>query len=309
MTIKEALYWGANKFRKRKNCLNNNLDSIFLDAEILLSKVIRKPKEFLYTYPEKKLTSLQIKKYKNFVQRRTKNEPVAYIVGKKKFYKQQFLVTPDVLIPRPETELLIDITKKTIGLPKPDSLNIIDVGTGSGAIAITLKKMFPRAQIFGTEVSSRALTLARKNAKHLNANITIKKANLLDVQGLALNIINLAKKSGNLIITANLPYLSEKEWRMAQPEVKKYEPKGALVGGKYGWELYEKLFKDLKDQLSDNKNKQHKQISLIIEIGAKQKTQITKLIKKYLNPKKIESFKDLNKKWRVIKCILRKVRK
>ena len=69
------------------------------------------------------------------------------------------------------------------------------------------------------------------------------------------------------------------------------------------------LFKDLKDQLSDNKNKQHKQISLIIEIGAKQKTQITKLIKKYLNPKKIESFKDLNKKWRVIKCILRKVRK
>ncbi|MBU1179822.1 peptide chain release factor N(5)-glutamine methyltransferase [Patescibacteria group bacterium] len=303
MNIKQALQWGADKLKK-----NTYLNTYFLDAEILLSYAINKPKEFLFAHPEKKLAPAQLAKYKKIIAHRAKREPIAYITGKKEFYSRNFLVSPAVLIPRPDTETLIDVAKKTVGGFAPYS-TIIDIGAGSGAIAITLKKEFPRARVIAIEISPEAIKLARKNAHALNAKITIKKGDLLSPFLYEQRLPLLIKK--NLIITANLPYLSEKGWREAQPEVKKYEPKGALVGGKTGTELYEKLFKQIRELVTADKGDPCKALqgsplsaTLLIEIGATQKTQITKLLKEYLKPKKIEAFKDLSGKWRVINCKL-----
>ncbi|MBU4421539.1 peptide chain release factor N(5)-glutamine methyltransferase [Candidatus Parcubacteria bacterium] len=321
MTISEALKWGVKNLtdsssrlvgttkntEKRKGYLKSTFNTAFLDAEILLSFVLGKPKEFLFTYPEKKLTSAQIAKYKKFIARRRKREPIAYITGKKEFYSRNFFVSPAVLIPRPDTETLIDVAKKTIGSLASNSLKIVDVGVGSGAIAITLKKEFPRTRVLAIEISPKAIALTQKNAHALGAKITIKKGDLLYIKKPSLDILSLAEKSvknsknklsgvGNpIVITANLPYLSQEEWTKAQPEVKRHEPKGALVGGKTGTEIYKKLFEQIRDIKINN-------ITLIIEIGAKQKPAIEKLAQKILKPKKIEFTKDLSGKWRVMKC-------
>ena len=273
MTINEALKWGAKKIKS---------DSAFLDADILLSYTIKKPKEFLFAHPDKKITKTQLTKYKSFINRRAKHEPIAYITGHKEFYGYDFLVSPDVLIPRPETETLIEQIKN----PK----NIIDIGLGSGVIAITLKKLFPKARVYGTEISPRAIVLARKNAKKLKTNIILKKGNLLSP---------FKKLPDNIIITANLPYLSQKEWQSLKPNVKHYEPKSALIGGKIGIEIYEKLFRQIKKLNPKN-------ATLIIEIGARQKPAIEKLAMKIFQPKKIECHRDLSGKRRIIKITLTK---
>ena len=167
---------------------------------------------------------------------------------------------------------------------------------GSGAIAIALKKLFQNAQIFGAETNPRSVAVARKNAKRLKVNIKIKRGRLLSP--LKKEFLRLA---GDLIIIANLPYLSEQEWRDSQPEIKKYEPRSALVGGKNGWELYEELLRQIQNFIAPLKSYN---IILIIEIGYKQRPVLTALAKKYLRPKKIKAFKDLNEKWRAIKCAI-----
>ncbi|MFH1193864.1 MAG: peptide chain release factor N(5)-glutamine methyltransferase [bacterium] len=343
MNIKEALTFGAKKLKKINNAS--------LDAAILLCVALGKPKEFIYTHPEKKLTTPQTTKYKKFISRRAKHEPVAYILGKKEFYGFEFAVTPSVLIPRPDTETLIAAVLSTIGFPtsnldlskfttigsrKPDSLiKIIDVGTGSGAIAVTLKKLLPKANVFASDISPAALALAKKNARRLNAKIIFKKGNLLKpfVIPAKAGIQNWIPRQKSLprtgygvrddaplIITANLPYLSRAEWQKTAPEVKKYEPYGALVGGKTGTEIYEKLFEEINQfchsrrhsdsggNIRESKNIKNldsrfrgndTSLYLFIEIGWNQKRAIEKIAKKILNPKKIEFFKDLAGKWRV----------
>ncbi|MFA5134017.1 MAG: peptide chain release factor N(5)-glutamine methyltransferase [Patescibacteria group bacterium] len=313
MNIKEALNFGAKQLKKtaQKN------SSPLLDASILLCEAIKKPKEFIYSYPEKKLSSSQEKKYKNHILRRAKHEPLAYIINKKEFYGFEFLVNKSVLIPRPETETLISAVLPTIGFPTSNSkTTIVDVGTGSGAIAITLKKLLPKAQVFASDISQKSLALAKKNANRLGAKITFKKGSLFSPFRPRLSDFRLP-----IVITANLPYLSQAEWREAQPEVKKYEPKGALIGGKTGTEIYEKLFKEIACLFypSDARkaypnpdsrirpfkaNGNNAAMHLFIEIGYNQKAPIMKLLNKILHPKKIETFKDLGKKWRTIHAVL-----
>jgi len=289
MNIKTGLQWGVEKLKKT--------DSPHLDAEILLSFVTKKSREYLFTYPEKKITKDQEKKYKNFIEQRSKYEPIAYIIGYKEFYNLKFLINKKVLIPRPETELLIDIAKEYISQQKKvNTATLVDIGLGSGTIAITLKKLFPKLMVFATETSAPTISLAKKNAKNLKTKIIIKKGDLLTPIKKDFN-----KYYNNLIITANLPYLSIKEWQEARPNVKLYEPKNALVGGKYGHELYEKLFKQISGQI---KNKKKYNITLFIEIGNLQKNKITELIKQYFKTKKFKFYKDLSGKWRVCKIEL-----
>ena len=231
MNIKEALIWGTKILNKNAKHKASHSDSPILDSEILLCAAIKKPKEFIFAHPEKKLSPPQIKKYKNFISRGAHHEPIAYITGKKEFYGFEFEVNKNVLIPRPETEALIDavvaLAKGGFDKSVKASLcRILDVGTGSGAIAITLKKLFPKARIFASDISLSALALAKKNAKHLGAKIIFKKSNLL--QNAQYRILRIK----NAIITANLPYLSQKEWQNCQPEIRKYEPRSACVAGK-----------------------------------------------------------------------------
>lgn len=344
MTIKNALVFGAKKLKKINPpdlSKKNGASSAALDASVLLCEAIKQSKEFIYTHPEKKLTLAQEKKYKNFLTRRARREPLAYIIGKKEFYGFEFLVNPSVLIPRPETETLVGAVLKTVGSETPYSYPhhsalelskatrckqvIIDIGTGSGTIAITLKRLLPKARVFATDTSASALALAKKNSHHLKTKLTFKKGNLLSPFK-----ILLSASRNPLVITANLPYLSIAEWRETEAEVKKYEPRDALIGGKTGMEIYEKLFEEIAATIRpslwkrevgrDFKNPPHRfakasrrrqspfskggRVVLFIEFGYNQKRAIEKLARKILKPKKIEFFRDLAGKWRVVKITI-----
>jgi release factor glutamine methyltransferase len=294
-TISHALLWA----RKKLNKSAGKFSSPDLDAVMLLARVLKKPKEFLHAYPEKKLTAAQLTKYRQLVARRAKHEPVAYILGEKEFYGFDFTVNKNVLIPRPDTEILIDEVVKSATAAS----TIIDIGTGSGAIAITLKKLLPKASVFAIDTSSAALSVARKNAKRLSAKIIFKKGDLL--APLKNKILRFSQNDTPIIITANLPYLSRDEWKKCQPEIKKYEPYSAFVGGKTGLEIYKKLFEEINHICHSRRRNdsegliRESRLYIFIEIGHNQKSAITKLAKKILRPSEIEFTKDLSGKWRV----------
>jgi len=231
MQINNLLFWAIKK-------------TTALDAEVLLSHTLNKPKSFLYTYPEKKLTQAQVRKYKSLISRRAKHEPVAYITGHKEFYGLDFYVNQHTLIPRPETEALVEKIIKN-----KDIHSIADIGTGSGCIAIALAKNNPKLNIYAIDISSKALTVARKNAKaHKVKNITFKQGNLLEpIKNIKLDAI-----------VANLPYLSEKVYKKNYQHLK-YEPKQALYAGKDGLDYYKKLLK----QINKLKHKPQLYIELI----------------------------------------------
>jgi release factor glutamine methyltransferase len=231
MTIIDAQKFGANKLKEKK------IDSAILDAEVLLSHIIKKPKEFLFINPDKKLTATQVVKYKSAISRRAKSEPVAYITGKKEFYGLELSVNGQVLIPRPETEELVE---ETISLAKNKKLNIVDVGSGSGAIAIALALNLPKAKVLGCDISKTALTIAKKNAKKHHAPVEFIHTDL--ISGLKDRSID--------IITANLPYLpiAEKSLKSLITRSVKYEPALALYSGKHGLDEYKRLFKQIKDR-------------------------------------------------------------
>ncbi len=294
MTIKQSLIW-ATKIIKKSKVL-----SPALDAEIILAFAIKKPKEFLYAHSEKKLTVRQFNKLKKLVARRAKHEPVAYLTGHKYFYGLDFFVNKHVLIPRPETETLIEETLKY----KISNLKsaIIDVGTGSGAIAITLAHYLPKTKIFATEISFGALAVARKNAHKHKAKITFLHGNLLQpFLNLKSKILNPpAGEAGlkSLVIVANLPY-GWKAWKnksSAKTTGLKFEPQIALFTGKNGLELYEKLLEQIKLLIT----RYSLPITSLFEIDPRQTKLITKLIKHDFPSAKIEIKKDLAGRDRVV---------
>ena len=177
-------------------------------------------------------------------------KPVAYIKGIQDFYGRDFIVTPDVLIPRPETEQIIDIVLSMAGKPYlpgikidsqiiPDDITILDVGTGSGCIAITLALELPKSTVYATDISNSALKIAEQNAKNLNAKVNFSKSNLLE------NV-----KKGIIpcpdIIVANLPYV-DKTWDWLDKEALSYEPEIALYADNGGIKLIKQLISDATD--------------------------------------------------------------
>ncbi|MEA3464257.1 MAG: peptide chain release factor N(5)-glutamine methyltransferase [Patescibacteria group bacterium] len=267
-----------------------------LDAEILLSHVIKKPREYLLTHPEKQLAKIQIANYKFQIAKRAKGKPVAYITGHKEFYGLDFYINKNVLIPRPETELMVDealrITRNV------ERVTFIDAGTGSGCIIITLAKLLNRKskiknlKFFAADISEPALTIARKNAKLHNVYKKIKflHGNLLKP------IINnfsirqsASRRSGQnskFVITANLPYLTPAQIKNS-PSIK-HEPKLALSAGQDGLKYYRQLFKQINQCLMVNN-----QCLILIEIDPYQTIKIKQLIKKELAHSKIKIKKDL----------------
>jgi len=269
MTIEKAQKW-ANKILNQKNIFSSALD-----AEILLAFVLKKPKEYLYAHPFNNLTIQQFNNFKKLISRRIKHEPVAYITGHKEFYGLNFLVNKKVLIPRPETELLVEETIKIVNnltIKQFSNLAIFDVGTGSGCIAIALAKNLPRAKIIATDISKSALRLAKQNARRhgVSPQITFLRGNLLEP---ILKIPNFKFLISNFIIVANLPYLTTKEWQRSQPEIRKYEPRQALDAGPDGLKYFRELFEQIITY-----NLQPK--SLIFEIGYNQAPKIKKLTAK-----------------------------
>ncbi len=318
LSIHQALLTATKALKKRSA-------SPTLDAEVLLSFAINQPKEYILAHPEKQLTIAQEKKFRQLVARRSKGVPIAYLIGHKEFYGLDFVVNKSALIPRPETEMLVAEVLKQIPnsqfpmtnqIPNPNDKNfiIIDVGTGSGCIAITLAKLFPQAKIFALDISKNALQVARQNARRHKVNKQIKfiKNNLLK----KFPIPNFSRHSGiplaagqfpikskrqnpndQIIIVANLPYLTKKQ--LAEPSIK-HEPRAALYGGKDGLEYYEKLFKQISQfgaQVFECSS-----VQVLLEIDPSQTSKIKKLIKKHLPTAKIKIKKDLAGLDRVV-CI------
>lgn len=258
----------------------------YLDLDLIIAHVIEKSREFILTHPEYEPTGAQIAKIRTFIQRRGKHEPLAYILGHKEFYGLNFKVTSNTLIPRPETELLVEEVLKM----EPKNKNIFDIGTGSGNIIISLAKSITTKNNFiGIELSKEALKVAKQNAKtnQLAEKIKFIHGSLLDK----------IKDINESIIIANLPYLSKEIYAATLPNVKKYEPKSALFSPQEGLQHYEELFKQVA-KLNP------KGCTIFLEISPEQKNKLPKIIKTYLPQSKIEFQKDLAGKWRLCKIFI-----
>jgi release factor glutamine methyltransferase len=208
-----------------------------MNAELLLMFTLGCDRAYLFAHPERELTSEEQTCYEEALTRRSRGEPVQYITGHQEFWGMEFIVTPAVLIPRPETEHVIEIVldlARVRRAPSPaSSLRIVDVGTGSGCIAITLAKEIPQAEIHATDISPAALEIARANAaRHQFENrIHFHQADLL--QGLDPGTFD--------FVVSNPPYVGESEEDQVQLEVRKFEPRSAVFAGPTGLEVIDHL--------------------------------------------------------------------
>ncbi len=201
-------------------------DTPRLDAEVLLAHALQRDRAWLYSHPEYALTPDQLDDYMTLIARRAEREPVAYLTGHKEFFGLDLVVTPDVLIPRPETERLVEIALQILGAgPDSEIAAIADVGTGSGAIAVALAAHAPAARVVAVDTSAAALAVARRNAARRGV------AGRVDC--LQADLIAPLKGPFHLIV-ANLPYLSQADLVAAPPEVARWEPRLALEGGPDG---------------------------------------------------------------------------
>ncbi len=212
------------------------------ERDLLLAHALGMPKEYLIVHPETEIPAAIAAKYRGYLKRRAKHEPYAYIVGKRDFYGRTFFVNKDVLIPRPETELIIETVLSVIptGAKRSGGISptILDIGCGSGAIGLTLAAELPKARVICADVSAKALAVAKKNAKALGVanRVTFKKADVFKNRS-----FDFAGASLRMTMVANLPYLPERTWKNAMPDVKKFEPKLALASGKDGLDHYRAL--------------------------------------------------------------------
>lgn len=226
------------------------IDSARLDAELIACHVLGKDRPWLLANLNDPITNVMVLEL--LLQMRIERIPIAYIIGHKEFYGRDFLVSPDVLIPRPDTEALIDEAKK-LGPKK-----ILDVGTGSGCIAITLALEIPNAEVSATDISQHALDIAKKNSEYLQAKVDFYKSDLLD-----------SVTSKYDLIVANLPYV-DNTWEVS-PETK-HEPGLALFAQNTGLELIKKLIDNAPEYLT-------KDGYLILEADPRQFKQIKEYAK------------------------------
>lgn len=277
------------------------------DFFILLAHATKNEKTFLLAHPEHTLTPEETVATRNFILRRQKHEPIAYITGHKEFYGLDFRVTPDTLIPRPETEHIVELVHDQILNTKyqiPNKITIIDVGTGSGNIIISLAKSLSSRSVlldshftfFASDISSRALSIARENAHSHNADqmITFLEGSLLEPytkQRLGLD--------AHLIITANLPYLSESLYEATSPDVHDFEPKGALRSEQAGLSHYLRLLQEVRVLRSE-----HNSVTLFLEISTEQGAPLTDRILVLLPQAQVVIHKDLAQRDRVVEISL-----
>ena len=271
-----------------KNALKLNPQLNILEKEILLARALKKSKEFLYAHGEDKISWKEFLTYKFYLHALKKGIPVAYILKQKEFYGLNFFVNKSVLIPRGDTEILVEEAIKIIN--KSDKkITLIDTGSGSGCIPISILKNNTKKNInaFAVDISWRALNIAKKNAKLHNVKIKFLQSNLL--KKIIKHYSSIFTSDAFVIITANLPYLNKEQ--MSEPSIK-YEPKTALYGGNdNGLQIYQNFFKQIKE-IINNKLK----LTILIEIDPSQSDEIIKLINyNFINSttKSTEIIKDL----------------
>ena len=222
MDIKTALQQ-ASKLLKRAGLAEANLT-----AEVLLAHILRCDRSYLYTHPERQLSWTEYVQFARAIHERLEGKPLHYITGHREFYGRDFLVSPASLIPRPETEHLIEIALQKAAHAR----TVVDIGTGSGVLAITLALELPsRPQTIATDISLPALKLAQKNAQRLHAPVCFVQCDM--ASALATACIDL--------VVCNPPYVAEKDQKQLPKEVREYEPPIALFPGPTGLEFYQRL--------------------------------------------------------------------
>ncbi|MBI2472985.1 peptide chain release factor N(5)-glutamine methyltransferase [Candidatus Uhrbacteria bacterium] len=299
MTIMEALQWANNKLRK------SNVDSPMLDAEILLAFVLEISKAKLFSRFNEPLKTHHHERFCELVSRRASREPVAYLIGKKAFYGREFEVSTHVLIPRPETEILVEHVLAALQEKDPERTLVADIGTGSGAIAITIAAETQRP-VIATDIDSNALFIAEQNAAKLipeNA-VEFQCGNLAEPLIKLFKMIRAQKNRQTssvypfktLVITANLPYLAEHRMETLQPEVQKFEPRLALVSGVDGLDAYWELFR----QLRTHQVVLPREILVFIEIDPEQRPRAEKMVLHNFPEARIKTHQDLHQDDRVM---------
>ena len=276
MTIKELLNQGTIMLK------NEDVDGPKNKARAILQYTLKKSKEYTIIYDTKEVTQKQRDEFVKNIKRLISGEPLQYITGVQEFMKINFIVTKDVLIPQPDTEILVEEAIKIAN--RLDNPLILDLCTGSGAIAVSLAKNIPNAKIVATDISKRALEIARQNAK-LNGvlnNIDFIESNLFD------KIKNIKFD----IIVSNPPYIETDEIRKLPKDVRQ-EPTIALDGGKDGLDFYRKIFAKGNEYLN-------RQGFLCVEIGYNQKEAVRKIIEKKERYVQTYCIKDLCQNDRVI---------
>ena len=231
------------------------VDTPILDAEVLFSKAACRSRTHLLAHPEFQPSPNEADQYEQWVARRANREPLAYIIGEREFYGITFLVTPAVLVPRQETETLVDAAIELLK-DKPHAM-VADIGLGSGAVAISIARSVPNAVIYGTESSEEALAVARRNAA---VPMHFLKGNLLEpLVGMRFDLI-----------VSNPPYIPTAEMDNLPPEISKYEPRAALDGGPDGLDYHRRLASESPDYLKSGG-------TLAVEVGAGQAESVKEL--------------------------------
>ena len=293
MTIKEKT------IEIQKKLLRNGIEKHNLESEMIMSLALNKDRLFLITNSYKKIKEKENKKIAKIVGQRLKLYPLAYISGKRNFYDLEFKVNKNTLIPRPESELIIEKILKKEKQSKNGKI-FIDVGTGSGCLIISLAKILQNNKkncFYGLDICSKALKVAKKNTQKndLNKKINFHKSNLLE-KIIKINNKNNFLNNKEIIIIANLPYLTKKE--ISKSPTIKFEPKKALYGGPDGLDFYRKMLEQIKKLKENNKAK----AEIYMEISPWQKNILIEDIKQILKKItiKITTIKDLSKKNRII---------
>ena len=246
-----------------------------LDAELLLAHTLGRERTWLYMYPQHRLQADQLAKFDELLYRRERREPVAYLIGHKEFFGLEFQVNRHVLIPRPETELLVETALALY--PANTTLKIVDVGAGSGCIAITLAKHLPGARVLASDASTEALLLARQNARYHQVadRVAFLWGDLLQPVGQPVDLI-----------VSNPPYVSRAELTETAPEVRLYEPRPALDGGIDGLAVIRQLLTQAGKKLKPGG-------ALLVEIGSSQGEQVIQLAGRHFAKAELTIKKDL----------------
>lgn len=255
-----------------------------LDTQILLCHVLGVERTYLIAHDDRLLSSEEESQFQALIERRVNDEPIAYIVGKKHFWDLEFIVTPAVLIPRPETEHLIEAALSWA--KEKDNFSAVDIGTGSGAIAVTIAK-HTKAKMFAVDVSQDALSIAQMNTAKNDVTIQFYKGSL------AQPLINHDIKID--LLMANLPYIRSDE--MPELDVSKHEPNLALDGGDDGLDLVRELLLQVPDVCNPD-------ALILLEIGMEQGQAVIDFTREHLSPKHASIIKDLAGLDRIVEITL-----
>ena len=255
MNIENILKEGIKILQK------NKIANPQLDSEILLSNSIKRDKKHIILNPKEVLNSEQLGKFKNLIERRKKGEPIAYLINKKEFWKDEFFVNKDVLIPRPDSELIIEQVLKIYS--KDDQLQILDIGTGSGCILLSILK--ERSNFYGTgiDISKKSINVSKFNAKQLNLTNRVKFFHS------SVDNFNNGKYD---VIVSNPPYIEQLSLKYLEKDVVNFEPKLALSGGFDGFSKIRKVINKASILIKKNGK-------FILEIGFNQKNKVIKILK------------------------------